>query len=151
MKIMMRKTLATFLKTSLFVCFFICFFIVGITACSPHKNPLTTEKPQAVVKFLMAASNYAVNKINYFDSMHDGSDYGFCMDNYSGLESAKQKTCDSIYQAMVGYAKKDKKQSGFQSLTVADLKDQKAYSKIESAYKAEVNFGQYNKVGIKTQ
>ena len=96
---------------------------VSLTACS-NGNPLEKQSPQTVNTFLKEASSFAERKVDYNLGDRQGVMYAGCM---LGRFNDKPDFCPTLYADMVSYAKTSK--GPFSKLTVAELKDKKAYDK----------------------
>lgn len=100
-----------------------------ICACH-HKNPLKTQPAKASVTFLINASANAEKRLHF--AIHKNS-YGFAyLECMEGMQSPDIQ-CDALYQGMIAFAKEGH-YAGFQTITQADLSDQKVFESLADEY-----------------
>ncbi|HAT9741603.1 protein LvrD [Legionella pneumophila serogroup 1] len=102
---------------------------VTISACH-HENPLKTQTAKASITFLINASANAEKRLHF--AIHNDA-YGFtyleCMEG----KQSPEIHCDALYQGMIAFAKEGH-YAGFQTVTQADLTDQKVFESLADEY-----------------
>ncbi len=104
-----------------------------LAGCENQPNPLLTLNISEITQVLSSAERAAMNATHMLYT--SGSIYVMCMENPGNFApfqpvSEGQKRCDDLFQAMVNSANS---QPNFKYLTVADLKDPKAFQRIQDA------------------
>lgn len=100
-----------------------------LTACH-HDNPLQTHSKKENSTFLMNASANVEKRLG-FAVKKDEHGYGYleCMEGKKNPEI----NCEALYKAMVTFAKEGH-YPGFQSISIADLTDQKIFTGLQDDY-----------------
>jgi hypothetical protein len=106
---------------------FICLFL--LLACQ-HQNPLAAKTKAQSADFLMNASAN-VEKRLHFEIKNDEHGYGYleCMEGKENSEI----DCKALYLGMLAFAK-EHHFPGFDSITLADLTDQKVIASLSDEY-----------------
>ncbi|ARG98610.1 protein LvrD [Legionella micdadei] len=100
-----------------------------ISACH-HENPLKNQPAKASVTFLINASANAEKRLHF--AIHKDA-YGFAyLECMEGKQSPDIR-CDALYQGMIAFVKEGH-YSGFQSITLPDLTDQKVFESLADEY-----------------
>ncbi|HAU1546674.1 TPA: protein LvrD [Legionella pneumophila] len=100
-----------------------------ISACH-HENPLKTHPTKASVTFLINASANTEKRLHF--AIHKDA-YGFAyLECMEGKQSPDIR-CDALYQGMVVFAKEGH-YSGFQTITLSNLTDQKVFESLADEY-----------------
>lgn len=97
---------------------------LGLSACTPQKNPLTQVSHKQAATFLVNASNYAEVKLK---KHWDDRGYLQCM-----AGKRNETTCKTLYRTMLTYAKT---KPTFKGLTLANLNDNTVWQTLMPYYK----------------
>ncbi|CZP32442.1 TPA: protein LvrD [Legionella pneumophila] len=102
---------------------------VTISACH-HENPLKTQPAKASVTFLINASANAEKRLHF--AIHKDA-YGFAYLECMEGKQSPDIQCNALYQGMIAFAKEGH-YLGFQTITQADLTEQKAFESLADEY-----------------
>ncbi len=102
---------------------------VTIIACH-HENPLKTRPAKASVTFLINASANAEKRLHF--AIHKDA-YGFAYLECMEGKQSSEINCGALYQGMIAFAKEGH-YSGFQTITQADLTEQKVFESLADEY-----------------
>ncbi|MFV0820260.1 T4SS-associated protein LvrD [Legionella micdadei] len=101
----------------------------AISACH-HENPLKTQSAKASVTFLINASANAEKRLHF--AIHKDA-YGFAYLECMEGKQSPDIQCDALHQGMIAFAKEGH-YSGFQTITLPDLTDQKVFESLVDEY-----------------
>ena len=104
-----------------------------LSSCEESPNPLLVENIEDIAQIISAAEQVAMQETKIFYT--SGSIYRACHNkpqNFAPLQPISEgiKQCDLVFAAI---AKAARKNPGFENLSINNLKDQKAFDRIQAA------------------
>ncbi|HAU0781509.1 TPA: T4SS-associated protein LvrD [Legionella pneumophila] len=103
--------------------------VATLSACH-HENPLKTQPAKASVMFLINASANAEKRLHF--AIHKDA-YGFAYQECMEGKQSPDIQCNALYQGMIAFAREGH-YSGFQTITQADLTEQKVFESLADEY-----------------
>ncbi|HFS5639717.1 TPA: T4SS-associated protein LvrD [Legionella pneumophila] len=103
--------------------------VATLSACH-HENPLKTQPAKASVTFLINASANAEKRLHF--AIHKDA-YGFAYQECMEGKQSRDIQCNELYQGMIAFAREGH-YSGFQTITQADLTEQKVFESLADEY-----------------
>ena len=105
----------------------LCILAISVlSSCNGSENPLLQGDREKTVEFLIVASIKAEKEVKIFQKSIAGSYYGECAQG-KGLAVV----CDEIFKTILEECKKTK---AYESITLKDLKDKRAFERLEKTY-----------------
>ncbi|GAN28607.1 TPA: protein LvrD [Legionella pneumophila] len=105
--------------------------VMAVTICACHQeNPLKTQPAKASVMFLINASANAEKRLHF--AIHKDA-YGFAYQECMEGKQSPDIQCNALYQGMIAFAREGH-YSGFQTITQADLTEQKVFESLADEY-----------------
>ncbi|CZI44320.1 TPA: protein LvrD [Legionella pneumophila] len=105
--------------------------VMAVTICARHhENPLKIQPAKVSVTFLINASANAEKRLHF--AVHEDA-YGFAYQECMEGKQSPDIQCNALYQGMIAFAREGH-YSGFQTITQADLTEQKVFESLADEY-----------------